>query len=234
MKRFINQLVFLGFILVLLVGLYSCKVKKEEPSGSYVGYDYYPLTIGSYIIYDVYDTSYAGSTRIDTLYQLKELIFSSFQEGEDTKYVLYQYFKKTTDVAWPDQPDSVWTLVNSSNQLIRTENNISFIKLSFPVKEGLTWNGNARNVYDAHTYTMKKVDQVYNVLGFNYSQTLMVEINKSESIINKDFRYEIYARGIGPIKKDYTVYAYDQASLGTYTIDYGYRKVFLMTEHGQN
>ncbi len=214
--------------------MYACNVKSTEPDGTYVGYDYYPLKTGSYIIYDVYDTLYTGILRKDSLYQLKELIYTSYQEGDEVKYTLYQYFKSTTDTEWPIQPDSVWTLVNTSNQLIRTENNIPYIKLIFPVKEDAKWNGNAKNIYDEQSYTMKNLDQVYDVLGLSYSQTLMVEINKSQSIVDKDHRYEIYARGIGPIKKEYTVYAYDQNFLGQDIIDYGYHKVYFMTEHGKD
>jgi hypothetical protein len=235
MRKFINAtaLCFV-FIALIAMGVTSCKVRKAEPSGSYVGYDYYPLDIGRYVIYDVYDTTYNGIVRSDSLYQLKELIYSSFQEGDEQKYVLHQYFKKTTDAEWPDQPDSVWTLVNTSNQLVRTENNIPYIKLVFPVKDNITWNGNARNIYDAQIYTMKDVDLPYTVSNLSYGQCLKVEISNTKSLVSKDDRYEIYSRGIGPIKKEYTVYSYDQTQLGLDVVDFGYHRVFLMTAYGQD
>lgn len=233
MRKFTSLRTCFLLLVLFLTVLYSCKVKNVEPNGAYVGYDYYPLEQGRYIIYDVYDTTYNGVERIDTLYQLKELVYSSFQEGEEVKYVLHQYYKKTTDADWKEQPDSVWSLVNSSNQLIRTENNIPYIKLVFPVEENKKWDGNAKNVYDSETYTMKNVDDSYAVSNLDFSQTLTVEMSNVKNVISKDSRYEIYARGVGAVKKEYTVYSYDQSAIGSDIIEYGYHKVFVVTSYGQ-
>lgn len=232
MKKYINPVVLFLLSTLFLIGLHSCKVKSTEPNGTYIGYDYYPLELGRYVVYDVYDTNYTASGRVDSIYQLKEVIFGLIQEGNELKYVLHQYFKQRSEANWPSQPDSVWTLVNSSNQLIRSENNIPYIKLVFPVKDNITWDGNARNIYDAQLYTMRAVDQTYNVSGLFFNPTLVVEQSNMKSIVNKDVRYEIYARGIGPIKKDYTVYFYDQSQLGQDVVDFGYRKVFLIRDYG--
>ena len=234
MKRYTNYSVVIFLLSISIVMIYSCKVKNAEPNGAYVGYDYYPLEVGRYNVYDVYDTIYNGIVRKDSVYQLKELIQSYITEGQEVKFVLHQYFKKTTDTDWPGQPDSVWSLTNTSNQLIREENNIQYIKLVFPVKEGKTWNGNARNIYDAQTYTMKNVDGSYALPSLVFNPTLMMEISNTKSVINKDHRYEIYARGIGPIKREYTVYAYDQSQLGSGVIEYGYHKVFILKSYGKN
>jgi hypothetical protein len=232
MKKYINQgIVFLllGFSLVFTD---SCKVKNAEPDGAYVGYDYYPLEVGRYIIYDVYDTVYNEATRVDSIYELKEVIHSVIVEGDEVKYVLYQFFKERSASDWPSQPDSVWTLTNISNQLIRTENNTQYVKLVFPVKEGITWDGNARNIYDEQIYSMKNVDRSYFMSNYIFNPTLTMVIADDESRINRDFRYEIYARGIGPIKKDYKVYAYDQTQVGTGKVDFGHHKVFIMKGYG--
>ncbi len=232
MKKYINGVLFFLLPSVVLIGSYSCKVKSTEPDGAYVGYDYYPLELGRYIVYDVYDTNYTALGRIDSVYQLKEIISGLIQEGNELKYVLHQYFKERSAPHWPSQPDSVWTLVNSSNQLIRTENNISYIKLIFPVKDNITWNGNARNIYDAQLYMMRAVDQTYPVSGLFFNPSLLVQQSNEKSIVNKDVRYEVYARGIGPIKKEYTVYSYDQSQLGQDVVEFGYHKVFLIRDYG--
>jgi hypothetical protein len=222
------------FILGLIIILSSCKVRNSEPNGAYVGYDYYPFEIGRYVEYEVYDTNYTGIIRNDSLYHLKEVIVSSFVEGDETKFVLHQYFKKTTETTYPEQPDSVWSIVNNGNLLIRTENNTSYIKLAFPVAENKSWNRNARNTLGAKTSTMINVDKNYTVkTGYVLPQCLQVDITNEKNFVYLNRKFEVYAREIGPVVKDYTYYSYDQTSLGLYKIDYGFHKVYRVMNYGK-
>jgi hypothetical protein len=222
--------------------MHSCKLNSVEPESIDLGYDYYPLEVGRYVIYDAYDTLYdpAQPKRIDTMYQVKEVIHDSFKDGTEEKFVVYHFTKRNTDIDFPAQPDSVWTVVNTANQLIRTESNVAYIKLVFPVKEGKTWNGNAKNTSGPVTssdkfYNMTNLDKPYTISNIVYPRTLKLTIaNQSDPIVSKDIRYDIYVRGIGFAKKDYTVYYYKQASnVPPQTIDYGSHKVMLMTSYGK-
>lgn len=238
MKKSIKVLIF--FTIVLLVFVNSCKLKTIDPDAVDVGYDYYPLEIGSYIIYNEYDTIYDPSKVTDTLYHVKEIVHRSYMEGMEEKFEIYRFTKKVTDSDWPLQPDSLWTVVKNSNQLLRTESNIEYIKLVFPVKEGKAWNGNAKNTSGEFTssdkfYKMINLNKPYTINNIVYPNTLkMVISNQSDPIVSKDIRYDIYARGIGFVKKDYTVYYYKQeASFPPRTIDYGSRKIMEITSYGK-
>ncbi|MDB5257145.1 MAG: hypothetical protein JWM14_1840 [Chitinophagaceae bacterium] len=224
-----------------LVFLHACKLQTIDPETVDLGYDYYPLEVGRYIIYDEHDIVYNSVTTVDTIYNVKELIHESYLEGTENKFVIYHYAKKTTDADWPIQPDSVWTVVNTTNQLIRTESNVDYIKLVFPVKEGKTWNGNAKNTMGEITssdkfYKMTNLNQPYTAPnGMVYDKTLKMTIaNQSDPIVSMDIRYDLYARGIGFIKKDHTTYYYKQdSSYPPQTIDFGSHKVMEITSYGK-
>ncbi len=228
---------------MLLLVVNSCKLQNIDPETVDLGYDYYPLEIGRYIIYDEHDVIYdpVKPKVVDTFYQVKEVISSSYRDGSEEKFLVYHYAKKTTQADWPLQPDSVWTVSNTTNQLIRTENNVAYIKLVFPVKEGKTWNGNAKNTAAEFTssdkfYKMTNLNKSYTAPnGMVYDKTLKLTIaNQSDPIVSKDIRYDLYARGIGFIKKDYTTYYYKQeSSFPPQTIDYGSHKVMEITSYGK-
>ncbi|MDB5273606.1 MAG: hypothetical protein JWO58_1973 [Chitinophagaceae bacterium] len=244
MKKYTNFFILLSVFFTLGVMVHSCKLKTVDPSTVNLGYDFCPLEIGRYVIYEEYDTVYNSNQMVDTVYNVKELIHDTIMEGKEVRYVFYHFTKKTTDTDWPIQPDSVWTYENNGNQLIREESNIQYIKIAFPVAEGKTWNGNALNVLSDETssdkyYKMTDIDKSYPIqplsgLLTTYSNTLKLTIsNQADPIVSKDIRYEVYARGIGLIKRDYTVYYYKQDNSPPQTIDFGSRKIMLITSYGK-
>jgi hypothetical protein len=240
MKKYIDFFVLSCTVLALLACLHSCKLQSIDPEDVDLGYDYYPLEVGRYVIYDEHDIIYDPASFTDTTYHVKEIIHDSFLEGTEEKFTVYRFAKKTTESDWPLQPDSVWTVARTANQLLRTESNFQYIKLVFPVKEGKTWNGNAKNTAGDITssdkfYKMTDLNKPYTgINGVVYPYTLKMTIaNQSDPIVSKDIRYDLYARGLGFIKKDYTVYYYDQAHPGSQIIDYGSRKIMEIMSYGK-
>lgn len=240
MKKYID---FFKLVAVLIFSAWlvqSCKLKSIDPASVDIGYDYIPLQIGNYIIYDEHDIVYDATHIEDTLFNVKELIYDTIVQGTETRYLIYHFTKKTTDSIWPIQPDSVWTYEITGNQLIREESNIEYVKLLFPVQEGKSWNGNAYNLLSDETstdkyYSMSKVNMPYTIsplLSFSETLTLTVA-NQSDPIVSKDIRLEVYAKGIGLIQKDYTTYFYKQDNSPPQTIDYGSHKVMNITSYGK-
>ena len=58
----------------------------------------------------------------------------------DTIYKLNRFFKRNEADPW--QRINTWTIQKNKSNAIRTEENIKFVKLVFPVKEGLRFDGN--------------------------------------------------------------------------------------------
>src|ERR1035437_5835298 len=136
----IKQFSIIFFLLCLGMG-YSCKKDSKDTTSSIViGYDYYPLSINSYVIYNVVDISIdAAVGKFDTLrYQLKELIADTLFSADTTvkRYKIERFTRHDTSQAWNIL--NVWQVIQSKNNLQRYENNVPLVKQVYPMSVGMT------------------------------------------------------------------------------------------------
>ncbi len=192
--------------LIFFVGiLTSCskdsnKVEFDEAS------DYYQLVVGAWHVYDVdsiYYNDFEVPVLVDTLtYQVREELTDTFYDlSGNLSYEITRSKRSgndTTDVEDVDWKisDVWWVKVNGGN-IERVEENIQYVSLLNPVKEGLEWDGNAFNYIESWDFKYENVDQPYgtfpNTVTVNQKQEDVV-------IIYKDYR-EVYAKGVGLVSR---------------------------------
>lgn len=200
------------FLFLFSLFILSCN-KKSEPE--VFDYDYYPLSTGNYYIYSVSTTVIGPTGTAKDSFQLKEVIADTFHFNDVVKYRIERFLRKKESDQWPSQPDSVWTVYSDKIKAVRTENNYSFIKMVWPMKENTQWNGNGLNILKAQTYTAKNIHKPYFFDDQNFPQTITVVQSDEESKIDKDYEIEVYAKNIGLVYKISEVYEYDEKFLGT-------------------
>lgn len=169
------------------------------------GEEYFPLGKGAYTVYKVTETKYSIVSGNETReYFLKEVVADSASDDfNNLVYRIERFSKDNEEDPW--DLDSVWTARKSGNQFIKVENNIEFVKLVIPVKEGKEWNGNAFNSREKETYRMEMVHQPLLLNDIQFDSTL-TQIQKMDSnVVAQDFRTEIYAKGVGLIYKKFIV-----------------------------
>jgi hypothetical protein len=191
--------------LFLLTGilflLFACNSDDEPQKSSDTGLNYQPLVTGRFCIYDV-----SAITKIpggyDTVrYFLKEQIGNSFISGGDTIYELLRFYRKPQQTDWNPEPE-IWTIRRSADRLIRTENNIPFITLTFPVKERLTWNANGLNTLGEDEYKISYVNKSFKLDGKVFPEALLVvQEADTTNLVKRILREEVYARETGLIYK---------------------------------
>ena len=113
----------------------------------------------------------------------------------------------------------VWNATRSNVRYEKVEEDERFIRLTFPVKEGATWNGNAFNQQDAWDYEYTDVDVARTYNGLSFSQTARVLQIDEFNFVQKHKAYEVYAKNVGLVYKYYKyldIYSGDstQARLG--------------------
>ncbi|MFK7922762.1 MAG: hypothetical protein AB8H47_12435 [Bacteroidia bacterium] len=89
----------------------------------------------------------------------------------------------------------------------RIQENQRFLVLKFPVYEGVRWNGNQFNNLGSQEFKYQTIDTNVVIRGITYESCVMV-VQKADTnnFISDKFAYEIYAPGIGLVKKyDYTI-----------------------------
>jgi hypothetical protein len=220
------------FFLVVLIVCMSCN-NHNDSVPELTGKEYFPTDSGRYWIYNVHKITYNSDTT-DTIYQRKDLIYDAFQYQGTTIYELYRFYKPTTVADWPSQPDSVWSFTTDLNQITIKEANVEFIRLAFPLSNGETWNGNAKNTSLRDDYTVSDFKKPYSVGTFYFPETVDVVEEHSLNLVYKDYRDRIYAKNVGLIYKYYNQVNFktDAGNLGQGLIEYGSIIEETLTEYG--
>lgn len=168
-----------------------------------VGKDYFPMQTGFYQIYKIDEIVYTELKDPETLsYQLMIEVVDSFPnpEGHYT-YVLNRSKRLDANAQWKSL--DTWSVRSNDREIIVNEENIPFLKLTFPVRKGSVWNGNKFNNLQEDAYEILTVDQSSRVNEMEFDKTLTVlQENNKDLIVFQDKREEVYARGVGLIYKE--------------------------------
>lgn len=187
-------------IVVLIVAgiiiFFSCR-KENKSTLIPIDFSYSPLEVGkewnyivTYIKIDV-PISFYDTQR----YYLKEKIESTFyDETGNLLYRIERYKRDDTLSEW--QLTDVWMAQYYKNQYHKVEENIRYVKLVFPVKNNLKWNGNAMNTLEPKYYTIDSIHKPWKM----FDSTLVVVHENTESLIDKYLTYEKYAINVGLVE----------------------------------
>lgn len=187
-------------LLLAFAFLVSCERISVDPDTSRAGYDYYPLEMGSFRIYDVYRINYNFASENDTLqFEVKELISDQYrnQEGDST-FVLQRFSRREQEIYW--KLDSIFHIRRTIYQAIELNNNRPIVKMVFPVDEGKKWNSNQLNALETDSFKMVEVHKPFLIQDSAYQKTLTVLLkNIQDTIVHQDVRKEVFALGVGTI-----------------------------------
>jgi hypothetical protein len=223
------------FFIILICLLNACSSSDEKPVDA--GIKYFPLAVGNYWIYDVSEITFDTLIQdITAEYQERFEIADSFknQLNEDT-YVIHLSKRNTSDDAWENI--QTWTAkVSNANEIIVTEENVAYVKMVLPVREGVNWLGNKYNTIEAErnnsridSYVFQDVKRPFR----DYNNTITVQQSNDINLIYKDVRTSTYAENIGLVYQmnNYIDYCDDDACLGLYLRKHEHTKVQTLAEY---
>jgi len=185
------------FSLFCLFFILSCS-KKENSLPEPIDKSYFPLYVGLENIYKVEKIKIDEPINLyDTQrYYIKEKIESTYSDETGNKIYRIELYRK-------DDSLSNWVLFRAwmaqyvNNQAHKVEENIRYVKLVFPLKINLKWNGNAYNTNETQLYYIKELDSRWN----NFEKTCLVIQKEKESLVDKYYQTERYAKNVGLIEK---------------------------------
>ena len=187
---------------MLSIAALACGCNETlEADPSALGVDYYPVEIGQYRIYEVEEVTFLITGSDTSTYQLRETIIDSLVSLDQTTYLIQRDTRADAMGEW--ESDSLWTVTPTSLNVSVAENNIPFIKLTFPVREGIEWDGNSLNTRGNQTYYYE------NLMSSDFTdvpvedQIRVIIEDIPENTTGIDLRSEGYARTIGLVEKDY-------------------------------
>lgn len=185
--------------------LFSCSKKEEENLTPDIGSDYAGLEVGKWVVYNVDSITYDDfDSSIDTAsYQIREVVDSKFLDlGDDEAFKIVRYRRDADTLAW--NIIDIWSSKITATNFQKTEENIKYVKLIFPVKKSKTWNGNSMNNRSNLEYEYNYIDKSETLGGKSLSNVLRVIQGGEDgldNLINPTFFEEKYAKGIGMVYK---------------------------------
>ena len=201
MKRF----KFYLFVTFIFVEITSCKkdhVVPQTPS-----FDYFPTEKGTYVVYDVDSIFHADNDNNtdDSVYvthlQLKEVIDDTFLDGQGRPTQIIKRYRRSEDsLEWNEL--GVFTQVLASTGAYRTEENIPYHKLAFPISDQTSWNGNDANMLTEEIYQYQSFHVPLNLNSLVFDSTLSVLQVDDTNYIEKIYGIETYANHVGLIYKE--------------------------------
>lgn len=214
-----RSIVVVGILLVLLLG--ACQKQTIELSFEPLE-SYFPIKKGTVLTYRLDSTSYTGVNNAKSVnsYFIRDVLDSSLTDNlGKTTYIYKRSIRSKLDTTKWDLLTTYRIAIDSSKLYI-TENNLRFIKMVSPIREGLTWKGNSfintnENTglayYENWDYTYGKPSESLTINNVPFAATLTV-YQKNDTIgnLNDKKQYssillskEVYAKEIGLVYKEF-------------------------------
>lgn len=205
------------YFLVGFISLIAFSCKKDKEPAPDLGYGYFPDAVGKYVIYEgdsVIRDDVSSSQ--DTVYkfQMKEVIESIFYDNQNRPTMRIVRYKKKYDSLVPYSAinwvlQDVWTANLTKTTAEKVEEGVRFVKLIFPVKENVEWNGNAQNTwvpcsyytYEAWNYKITSANNSENVNGLNFDSVVTIQQINVSNFIDTKYSVEKYAKNVGLVYK---------------------------------
>jgi hypothetical protein len=199
----------LVFALIPII-IFGCKDDAIVEPAPRLYKQFFPLYTGYWIEYDAdsvvhldTDDIYQLDTAIVSYdFRIREVVDTPFVDANgDSAFTLLRYRRDNDTLPWTFM--HVWTAKVTNSSAQKVEDNVRFIKMSFPIEERGSWNGNAYNYLQAEDYSYEELfdDRTYNSLYFD--STARVLQSDFISSINMIMKEEIYGRNAGMIYRQF-------------------------------
>jgi len=237
-------------LIIISAVLFSACKKSVDVLDTATVNEYNPLQVGKYITYNLDSTVFINFGTKDTVikYQVKHQIDAVITDNLGRPaYRIIRYIRKTAANPW--NPDNTFMAVQTDFTFEFIENNMRFLKLKGPIRDGYSWKGNSYidtyslnstvKYLDDWDYTYDSTNAPLTFGAFTLDSTLHVgqrdEIIGNPSDINSyheiNFGAEKYAKGIGMIYREFLHIEYQPPTPGRGGYKQGYGVKLVMIDH---
>jgi hypothetical protein len=229
--------------------LFSCSSKTEQLETELLT-EYVPLQPGKYITYRVDSLVFPNFGRNTEIhkYQVKHVIDAMILDNENRpSYRVFRYLRDSAGTQpWVNNGSYFITVLNDQVEVI--EDNLRFIKIHMPMREGFTWKGNRHlgdNPYNSlfnfsnddnmadWDFYFDTFESSFSYKGNNYADVWSVEsadeiynvpITDANAYAAKTRAVDRYAKNIGLVYKEFELWEYQPnpgGSGGPYKTGFG-------------
>lgn len=200
-----NQRLISGILLVMVSFFVSCK--EETKTIKENGKNYYPLSVGSFYIYDIDSFLYDGiNKRIDTSSQvIRDFVKEFLIDSAGNEVFRIERSVLVDSVYWNSYLSYTASIHSLSVQSFM--HNSREVRLSFPITEFKTWDGNLYNNKPLEEYYYLDIQEPFIIGDSTYENTVTVlqkEFYEPKPPLQPLFdiyKKEVFAKDIGMIYK---------------------------------
>lgn len=218
---------FIGSCIMALLFI-SCKKESVDFKTDSVN-DYFPLQVGKYITYNLDSTVYTNFGQNETVihYEAQDRVDALITDNLGRPaFRIIRYLRKDSTQDW--RTNNVFMAIPTNNSIEYIENNLRFVKLRSPIKQGFSWKGNSGidtysteyglTFLDDWDYIYDSVSAPLTINSLNIDSTVSVDerdefLGQSPSIegtqyAEKTYSIEKYGKGIGLIYREFLHWEY--------------------------
>ncbi len=215
----------------------SCTKDQVKSSSQY--YQYYPLKVGNYLVYNVDSIRYFNSLfsvkKPDTvLYQVMDSIQSQYIDATgQVVFRIQESRRNNSSSTWA--VTRVFTRSRNTFSAQEVDGNLRYIKMTFPVALNASWSPDSYNTTDsAHRFNAKytAVHQPYMYQNLKYDSTVYVQLQADSTLISWNIYNERYAAEIGLISMEFDSVYNNVDSLNALPVLSGFRYKQNLIDYG--
>jgi len=186
-------------ILSLIV---ACTKTEQEPEQVRFYDEYFTDSVKYYIDYSCDSLVYNDfSGTVDTFtFDIREYYESSFIDNAGRKAIRLERWKKTADTTWFLK--DVWQVTKTKLQVEKTEEDVRFFKLKFPLGDNYVWNMNLFNSLPTLNIRYINMHASYNNGLLDFDSTITVRNTDPENLVSEFRTTEVYAINKGLVFKN--------------------------------
>jgi hypothetical protein len=204
-----------------MLGLAACRNRETgDPIDLASQAAYFPLEMGRYVDYAVdsvvYDFGPGGGILRDSSHTLvRELIGDTLRDNAGQLVYAVERYERQQDTE-PWQLARVWTAARTAAQAVRTEDNLRFLRLVFPLDDGTAWDGNLwidanREIeiagermrpFTNWRYEIDSIDVPGQVGAFAFDSLLVVTEADDVNAIERRLSRVRYAKNVGLVHRE--------------------------------
>lgn len=218
----------LSFLLVFAIGgLLLCSSCKDESTFEDPIVDetleYFPVAIGKSVTYQVdsiiYDPTESAVLVDTSRVYIREVMVDTFRDEIGVlNYRIERYQAYDSNFDW--EIKDVWSTSLENNRAERFEENLKFVKMVFPVKDGDIWDGNlyidetsiffiageSIEIFKSWFYEVLSTDEPEQIGGFSFENVTTISQADEENLIERRYSIEKYAKGVGLVYREMEIY----------------------------
>ena len=227
----------------------ACK-KSDEVLDTATTSEYAPMLAGKYISYNLDSTVFINFGAKDTVikYQVKLQVDAQITDNLGRPaYRIIRYIRKTAANPWV--ADNTFMAIPTAFAFEFVENNMRFLKLKGPIRDGNNWKGNSYidtyslsstvKYLDGWDYTYENTNLAETIGGFTFDSTLKVaqrdEVignpGDANSYSETNYGEEKYAKGVGLVYRNFSHVEYQPPTPGRAGYKQGYGVKMTIIDH---